>query len=90
MVEGLFSLLFCSESGINQYTKQKTFTDVVGASLTTCYYLSSVALEIFTAIPFRNASSCFYEKKTSSFSQIISLVFCSVQYMKKSTFLDVK
>ena len=46
MVEELFSLLFCSESGINQYTKQKTLTDVVEVSLTTCYYLSSVALEI--------------------------------------------
>ena len=45
MVEGLFSLLFQCESGINQYTRQKTLTDVVGASLTTCYYLNSVALE---------------------------------------------
>ena len=46
MVEGPFSLLLCSEGGINQHTKQKTLTDVVGASLTTCNYLSSVALEI--------------------------------------------
>ena len=45
MVEGLLSLLFCSESGINQYTRQKPLTDILGASLTTCCYLSSVALE---------------------------------------------
>ena len=33
MVEGLFSLLFYCESGINQYAGQKTLTDVFGASL---------------------------------------------------------
>ena len=33
MVEGLSSLLFCSESGINQYAVQKTLTDVFGVSL---------------------------------------------------------
>ena len=33
MVEGLFSLLFYCESGINQYAIQKILTDVSGASL---------------------------------------------------------
>ena len=33
MVEGLFSLLYYCESGINQYPGQKTLTDVFGASL---------------------------------------------------------
>ena len=33
MVEGLFSLLFYYESGINQYAVQETLTNVFGASL---------------------------------------------------------
>ena len=33
MVEGLFSLLFYCESGINQYAIQKILTDVSGTSL---------------------------------------------------------
>ena len=33
MVEGLFSLLFYCESGINQYAVQQTLTDVFGAGL---------------------------------------------------------
>ena len=33
MVEGLFSLLFYCEIGINQYALEKTLTDVFGASL---------------------------------------------------------
>ena len=33
MVEGLFSLLFYCESGINQYALQKSLTDVFRASL---------------------------------------------------------
>ena len=33
MVEGLFSLQFYGESGINQYAVQKTLADVFGASL---------------------------------------------------------
>ena len=33
MVEGLFSLLFYCESGINQYAGKKTLTDVFRASL---------------------------------------------------------
>ena len=33
MVEGLFSLLIYSESGINLYAVQKTLTDVFRASL---------------------------------------------------------
>ena len=33
LLEGLFSLLFYCESGINQYAVQKTLTDVFGASL---------------------------------------------------------
>ena len=33
MVEGLSSLLFYCESGINQYAVQKTLTDVFGATL---------------------------------------------------------
>ena len=44
MEEGLLSLFQC-ESVFNQYTRQKTLTDVMGASLTTFYYLSSVVLE---------------------------------------------
>ena len=46
MVEGLFILLFECESGINHYARQKTLTDVLVASLITCYYLRSVALEV--------------------------------------------
>ena len=38
MVEGVFSLLFYCESGINQYAGQTTLGLV-------CYYLSSVGLE---------------------------------------------
>ena len=38
MVEGLFTLLFYCESGINQYTGQITLGLV-------CFYLSSVGLE---------------------------------------------
>ena len=30
MVEGLFSLLLCCESGINQYAGQKPLTDIWG------------------------------------------------------------
>ena len=33
MMEGLLSLLFCCDSGINQYAGQKTLTDVFGVSL---------------------------------------------------------
>ena len=33
MLEGLFSLLFYCESGINQYAGQKTSIDVFGTSL---------------------------------------------------------
>ena len=32
IMEGLFSLLFYCESGINEYAVQKTLTDVFGAS----------------------------------------------------------
>ena len=42
MVEGLFSLLFYCESGINQYAGKKTLTDVFRASL---LLLQPVALE---------------------------------------------
>ena len=35
MVEGLFSLLYYCESGINQYASQKSLTDVFGVSLIT-------------------------------------------------------
>ena len=33
LLEGLFSLLFYCDSGINQYAVQKILTDVFGASL---------------------------------------------------------
>ena len=33
MLEGLFSLLFYCESGINQYAGQKTSIDVFGTSM---------------------------------------------------------
>ena len=33
MVEGIFSLLFYCESGINQYAGQKPLTNIFGASL---------------------------------------------------------
>ena len=46
MVEGLFSLLFKCESDINQYARQKTLTDVLGASL----YLLVLELSCFRNI----------------------------------------
>ena len=33
IVDGLFSLLFYCESGVNKYTEQKTLADVFGVSL---------------------------------------------------------
>ena len=42
MMERLFSVLVYCESGINQYTRQKTLTMFLGRI---CYYLNSVALE---------------------------------------------
>ena len=33
MVEGLFNLLFQCESGINQYARQESLAEVLGASL---------------------------------------------------------
>ena len=38
MVEGMFSLLFYCESGINQYAVLKTLTDIFDGRV--CYYLS--------------------------------------------------
>ena len=45
MVEGQFILLFSGAGGNNYFARQKTLIDVLGASLITCNYLSSVALE---------------------------------------------
>ena len=42
MLEGLFSLLFYCESGINQYAGQKTSIDVLGR---VCYHLGWVDLD---------------------------------------------
>ena len=36
MVKELFSLIFSFESGINQYARQKTLADILGASLFSC------------------------------------------------------
>ena len=58
----------------------KLLTDVLGASLTTCYYLSSIALEHCTPIPFKNASSRFYEK-----NNFFSILFCTI-YKKEHIF----
>ena len=61
MVEGLFSLLFYCESGINQYAGQKTLTDVFGESL--------LLLEISCLSNFRQITSvtlnrfCLLSKK---------------------------
>ena len=64
-MEGLFSFLFYCESGINQYVVKKTFTDDFGASLL-LFELGCLRLySRCTAIPFKNASLCFYEKITS-------------------------
>ena len=57
MVEGLFSFLFYCESGINQYAVPKTLADVIGGeSVITSARLPEIGC---TAIPFKNASSCF-------------------------------
>ena len=61
MVEGIFSLLFYCESGINQYAGQKPLTNIFGASL----LLLELSCFKNIVIPFKNAS-CFYEKITSS------------------------
>ena len=47
-MEGLFSLLFYCESGINEYAVPKTLTDVFGASL---LLLELVCLE-YIVIPY--------------------------------------
>ena len=60
MVKGLCSFLFYCESGINQYTAQKTLADDFGENLLGC-----LRIRCTTAKPFKTASSCFYEKITS-------------------------
>ena len=49
-----------------------------------CYYLSSVALELLYSHDLRMLHVLIFV------SQIIYLMFCFVQNMKKSTFLNVK
>ena len=81
-MKGLFSSLFYCESGIDQHTGQKTLTDVFGSSL--------LLLDLST-LYFHNIhnihASCFYERSEIMYSEMIYLVFCSVQL--KSTFLTL-
>ena len=85
--EGLLSLLFYCECGINQYTGQKTLAVVFRARL---------LLLVFGC--FRNIVLPYHLKmlphgfmrRQHLFSEIISLVFCSVQYLKTSTYLNTK
>ena len=66
MVEGLFSLLFYCESGINQYARQKTLTDAFGASLSlleiSCpsnfRQKASVTLNRFCLLSKKNPTPC--------------------------------
>ena len=64
-MEGLFRFSFYYESGVSQYAVKKTLTDNFGASLL-LFELGCLRLYLrCTAIPFKNASLCFYEKITS-------------------------
>ena len=60
MVEGLFSLLFYCESGINQYAGQITLTHNFGDSLLLLElrWIRNIVL----SVPFENYSSCFCGK----------------------------
>ena len=77
-MEGLFSCLFYCESGINQYAVEKTLTDEFGASL----LLLELSCLRYVVLPYhlaRNASSCFYEKAKSFWSNnFFSTLFCTV------------
>ena len=79
MVEGVFSLLFYCESGINWYVGQETLVDVF------------LSWDLFAyCYSFENASSRFYVKRKSRWNNfIMSLVLCSIKYMKKRTFLNI-
>ena len=83
MVEGLFSLLFYSESDINQNTGQIT----LGLSL----WLFELSWFKNIALPFHlRMIPCDFVRCLHLLSEIISLVFFfSVQCMKKSTFLNI-
>ena len=87
MVEGLFSLLFQCESSNNQYAGQKTLTNVLRASLLLlklgCF--RNIALPYHLRMLLR-----VFTRRYHLLSKIIYLVFCSLQYMKKSTFLNIK
>ena len=61
LVEGLFSLLFYCESGINQYAVQQTLTDVFGASL----LLLALGCLRYVVLPYHlriHASLCFMRR----------------------------
>ena len=67
-------MLFDCKSGINQYAGQKTLTDVFRAILP--YHLGML-LHVFI-------------KRQHLLSKIVSLLFCSEQYRKKNTFLNIE
>ena len=87
MVEGLFSLLLYCESGINQYAGKKTLTDVFRVSLLllefSCFrnIVLPYHLRMFLLV---------FMRRLHLLTEIISFVFCSVQYMKKNTLLNIK
>ena len=78
MIKGVFSLLLCCGGSINQDCGQKTW-------LMFGYYLSAVALETLYC------HSVFIFIRSEHFpSEMIPLVFCSVQYKQKNTFLNTR
>ena len=88
MVQWLFSLLFYCESGFNQYAGQKTLTDNFGASplLLELSCFRNIVLPCHLRIAFH-----VFVRSYHLLSKIISLAFfCFLQFMKKSTFLNIK
>ena len=57
MVEGLFSLLFYWECGVNQYAGQKALTDVSGVNLLLSELSCSRNIVLSDC---QNVSSCYY------------------------------
>ena len=84
-MEGLCSLLFKNENGINQYAGQKTFNRCFGASVLLLEFscFRNIVLPCHLRMLFG-----VYTGKYYLLSEIISLVFCSV--LKKSTLLNIK
>ena len=83
----LFSFLLDCESGINQYAGQKSLTDDFRGEFVILDL--SCFRNILLSYHFRILLNV-YIRRYHLHSEFISLVSCSVQYMKKTTLINIK